>query len=181
MVPLSQRHRATQRRLAFSSRVVQDVGMGQPPRPIDAVTRGLAAGAIGTAAMTAAQTLYLRATGGEPSDTPAEVGQRIVEGVLQRGVPPERRPLLNTAMHWSYGMSWGAVYGIAAGSARSQPGVVAGGLTFGLAVWAASLMHLPAMKLAPPLWKQPPSAIAPDLGFHLVYGLGVAAGYRVLS
>jgi len=55
--------------------------------PLGAAARGLVAGAVGTAAMTAAQTAYLKATGDEQSSTRAEVGTRIIEGVLQREVP----------------------------------------------------------------------------------------------
>ena len=58
--------------------------------------------------MTAAQTAYLKSTGGEQSSTPAEVGARIIEGVFQRKVPKGRMELLNNAMHWAYGTSWGA-------------------------------------------------------------------------
>lgn len=41
---------------------------------------------------------------------------------------------------------------------------------------------LPAMKLAPPIWEEhSPSTIAPDLGFHLVYGVGVAAAFNLVE
>ena len=147
--------------------------------PRGAVAAGLVAGATGTAVMTAAQTAYYKATRAEPSDTPPEVAKRIVRGVLQRDVSEDRTPLLNNVMHWGYGSSWGVVLGIAA--ADGSDGVVKTGLLFGTGVWAASLVHLPAMGLSPPIWKMPPSSIAPDVGFHLVYGLGAAAGLRALQ
>jgi uncharacterized membrane protein YagU involved in acid resistance len=52
---------------------------------------------------------------------------------------------------------------------------------FGTTVWGASLVELPAMKLAPPVWEQPPAEVALDLSYHLVYGLGVAAAFAVLD
>lgn len=55
------------------------------------------------------------------------------------------------------------------------------GIVFGLVVWGASLVHLPAMKLAPPVWEMAPSSIAPDVGFHLLYGVAVAETHRALS
>ncbi len=56
------------------------------------------------------------------------------------------------------------------------------GIGFALTVWGASQVELPAMKLAPPIWENPdPKALAPDLGFHLVYGVAVATAYKVLS
>ena len=139
-----------------------------------AITRGVLAGAAGTAVMTAAQTAYYKATGAEGSTTPAEVGKRVIRGVLQREVSDDQTETLNTVMHWGYGSTWGTLYGIA----TRQPTL---GLAFGTMVWGASLVELPAMQLSPPIWELKPSAIAPDLGFHLVYGIAVAAAHRALS
>lgn len=147
--------------------------------PLRAVKSGIAAGAGGTAVMTAAQMAYYKATGAQASTVPAQVARRIVGGVLRRDLPPEGaqgiEPALNTAMHWLYGTSWGALFGLTA--AGRQPG---SGVMFGLVVWGASLVQLPAMKLARPIWKQDLSAIAPDLCFHLLYGTATAAAYRAL-
>lgn len=54
-------------------------------------------------------------------------------------------------------------------------------LAFGTAVWGASLVELPAMGLAPPVWEMPSTSIALDLSYHLVYGAGVAAGYAAVN
>jgi hypothetical protein len=140
------------------------------------LTRGVLAGAVGTAAMTAAQTAYYKATGSESSTVPAEVAKRVIGGVLQRDVPQDRDELLTNAMHWVYGTSWGALLGLAA--AGRSPGT---GVLFGLTVWGASLVHLPAMKLAPPVWEYEPKAIATDVGFHLVYGVAAATAYKRLG
>jgi hypothetical protein len=48
-------------------------------------------------------------------------------------------------------------------------------------VWGASLVELPAMNPAPPVWKYPPDQPASDLGFHLAYGVGVATAHAVLD
>lgn len=81
--------------------------------PLRALGRGLAAGAVGTAVMTAAQTAYYKATGAEGSTVPADVAKRIIRGVLKREVSDEQTETLNTAMHWLYGIGWGALYGLA--------------------------------------------------------------------
>ncbi|MGI8411292.1 MAG: hypothetical protein ACR2LV_01570 [Solirubrobacteraceae bacterium] len=148
--------------------------------PVGAVARGLVAGAAGTAVMTAAQNAYYKATGSESSSTPYEVAKRIVEGVLQREVPAERKEMLNTGMHVFYGTSWGAPYGIMSGSHDSPAPVLSSAIALGVAVWGASLVQLPAMQLAPPVWEYPPKSLATDLGFHLVYGLGTALVFRAL-
>jgi hypothetical protein len=147
--------------------------------PLRAVATGLVAGAAGTAAMTAAQSIYYKKTGAAPSTTPAEVAKRIVRCLLQRDVGDEQTELLNNAMHWAYGTSWGAALGIVAGSACPRPGRA--GLAFGVAVWASSLVELPAMRLAPPVWEWDRPAIATDLGFHLVYGTAAAAAFRAVN
>ncbi len=130
--------------------------------------------------MTAAQTAYYKKTGSESSSTPYEVGKRIIEGVLQRDVPPERKDALNIGMHVVYGTSWGIPYGIMAASPASPPPLLRSAVRLGVAVWGASLVELPAMQLAPPVWKYDPKSIATDLGFHLVYGAGAALAFRAL-
>lgn len=37
------------------------------------------------------------------------------------------------------------------------------------------------MRLAPPVWEYPPTEMALDLSYHLVYGLGVAGAYGLLE
>lgn len=125
--------------------------------------RGLAAGAIGTAAMTSAQMAYLRATGGQPSPAPGDVDRKLVD------VPRGRRAAFNQGMHILYGTSWGAPFALLRGSQRGS------GLLFGMAVWGVSLVELPLLDVAEPPWRQPPSALALDLAFHLVYGTATAA------
>ncbi len=147
--------------------------------PLSAVTSGVAAGVAGTAAMTVAQMAYYKATGTEASTVPAQVARRIFKGVLRRDLPPEGaqgiEPALNSVMHWLYGTSWGVLFGLTAAGRRPGAGVV-----FGLVVWGASLVHLPAMKLAPPVWETDAKQIVPDLGFHILYGTATAAAYRAL-
>lgn len=153
-----------------------------PPRPspLGAALRGLAAAAVGTAAMTTAQTAHIKLTGAEASQAPGEVGRRIVEGVLQRKVPGGKRDELNNAMHAVYGTQWGLPFGLAVGSRRAGPRA-SDGIVLGLAVWAIGLAELPALGLAPPPWKQSPADLATDLGFHLVYGAATGAAYEAFS
>lgn len=148
--------------------------------PAGAVARGVLAGAAGTAVMTAAQTAYYKATGSEASDTPFQVAKRIIEGVLQREVPEGSEDALNTGMHVLYGMSWGVPYGLVSGSHDSPQPVLRSAVKFGVTVWSASLVQLPAMQLAPPVWEYDPKSLATDVGFHIVYGLGAALAFRAL-
>jgi hypothetical protein len=87
---------------------------------------------------------------------------------------------LNNAMHVLYGGSWGKVFGLALGRGERAPGP-AQGLVFGAGVWGVSLAMLPALGLADAPWKQPPAALAQDLGFHLIYGAATAAAYEAFT
>ncbi len=150
-----------------------------PPRGLGAAGVGVAAALVGTAAMTSAQVWLYGITGGEASEAPAKVGERILGGLGMK-VKKEQRPGLNTAMHVLYGSSWGLPFGIAFGRGERPPGP-AQGLVFGASVWAASLAMLPALGLADAPWKQPVGALAQDLGFHLVYGTVTAAAYEAFT
>jgi hypothetical protein len=147
--------------------------------PLEAVGLGLVAGAAGTAALTAAQTVVYRLQGSEGSTAPGEVAKRVSEGVLQQPVPDDAMPALNNAAHFAYGTVWGAVYGAVQETAHTP--ALAHGPIFGLGAWAASLLHLPAMKLAPPVWKYSAAGVAQDAGMHLLYGMSVAGAYAGLD
>jgi uncharacterized membrane protein len=139
---------------------------------------GVVAAAVGTAAMTSAQVWLYGITGGEGSEAPAKVGEKVL-GALGIKARKERRPALGTATHALYGTTWGLPFGVVLG--RDGPTGPAKGLAFGFSVWAASLVELPALGVAPPPWKQPPAALAQDLGFHLVYGAATAAAYEAFT
>ncbi len=139
---------------------------------------GLAAAAVGTAAMTSAQKWVYGFTGGEESEAPREVGEKIL-GHFGVKVKKRQRPALNTAMHALYGTGWGLPFGLAFG--RGRPPGPAKGAAFGLNVWLASLVELPALGVASPPWRQSPAALAQDLAFHLVYGAATAAAYEAFS
>lgn len=152
--------------------------------PLAAVLQGLAAGIAGTAVFTAYQALR---GGGEeaapPEDwsetsEPAQVGQRVAEGVFEREVPLERAGLVTNVVHWAYGTGWGAVYALIEESVR-QP--LASGVALTGAVMAADYTLLPAMKLYEPPWRYPAKTLAADFATHLVHGLAIAGAYRALD
>jgi hypothetical protein len=163
--------------------------------PLGAVARGLAAGALGTVAMDVSLFARYRRGGGdgrfapwefssgladwEHAPAPAQVGKRLVEGLFERKLPPQRAALVNNVTHWAYGMLGGAQYGIVAGSLRSPR--IRYGLPFGASVWAASYAVLPAAKLYKPIWEYDLPTLAKDLSAHLVYGFATATALRSLS
>jgi hypothetical protein len=163
--------------------------------PAGAVARGLAAGAIGTAAMDTFLFARYRRNGGDSSawewessagvttwdeaPAPAHVGKRLVEGLFGIELPPTRARLVNNVMHWGYGILNGAPYGVIAGSLPTPR--IRYGLAFGATVWAGDYVILPAAKLYKPIWDYDVKTLADDLSGHLVYGVATAAALRLLS
>ncbi len=141
------------------------------PRSLPSPIRGAVAGLAGTAAMTVAQIAYQRATASPPSTAPADAARKALRRLT--GTRVKRTPGLNLAAHFGYGAGWGAAYSVAAPRPTS-------GVGFGAAVWGASLGLMPAMGLAPPVWRQDPASVGPEVAFHVVYGVATAEADRAL-
>jgi hypothetical protein len=139
---------------------------------------------IGTAIFTGYQELTQREDGPQPprdwseAPDPAKVGRRVVEGVFHRSVPLEKAGLLTNVVHWLYGSSWGAVYGVIEESVQRP---VLSGVALTGAVMGADYTMLPAMGLYKPPWRYPPRVLGRDFANHLVHGLAVAGAYRALE
>jgi len=158
--------------------------------PLAAVGQGLLAGVIGNAIFTGYQALEAKLAGGngaQPekppknwSETaePAQVGHRIAEGVFEEHVPLEKAETMTNVMHWLFGTSWGAVYGIYQETFK-QP--VVSGAALATTVMAFDYTVLPAMKLYKKPWEYAPSTLAKDYAKHFVYGFSVAAAYSALD
>lgn len=83
---------------------------------------------------------------------PGEVGRRVLEGVFRHQVSPQQVSCpLTTGVHWAYGTSLG-VLASWHGCYTARSAAVAG----------------------------PPSMLAMDLGFHLIYGFTATAVFRAL-
>jgi uncharacterized membrane protein YagU involved in acid resistance len=152
--------------------------------PLGALGRGLLAGIVGTAAMTAYQELLPGAGDSkdpswEDAPAPAQVARRILSGVFHADVSADKIPLLTSVVHWAYGTAWGAVYGLVQGTVHANP--LLHGLLFGTSVWGLSYAQLVPMGIYEPPWTYPAKTVAKDLSYHLVYGLGVAAAFDTLD
>jgi len=161
--------------------------MSERPSPLEALAFGALAGLAGTALMTGYQELVGRLRGGgtekqprrwRDAPAPAQIGKKVADAVDQK-VTLADAPKLTNAVHWAYGTSWGAAYGLGEGTFASRP--VSHGLGFGTFVWAFSYATLTPLGIYEPPWKYPPKEFAIDLSYHLLYGLGVAGAYRLLE
>lgn len=162
--------------------------------PLGAVVRGAVAGAVGTVALDAYQYALYRSGGGtdapldwetsaglddwDKAAAPAQVGRRLYEGFMQETLPGSSARMVGNITHWSYGISWGALFGLVAASTR--PRRLRGPL-FGTVVWLSSYVILPLAKLYKPIWEYDKKTLAKDWGGHLSYGTATSIAFSVLT
>jgi hypothetical protein len=151
--------------------------------------RGAIAGAAATWAMDQVTTVMLALQA--PEVTAQEEAARAkgkssvtnlvdrVESETSLVVPPQQRPLVETAVHYALGAVPGALYGVA----RHIPFVRAGnGLLFGLGVFAANDEYLNArLGLASPPSAYPPETHMRGLAGHAVLGVATETGIQLLG
>lgn len=138
------------------------------------VGRGLAAGAIGTAAMTASSSLEARLRGREASTAPADAMGTVL-GVEPSSEQGERR--FNTAAHWGYGTAWGAVRGLIASTGLGP--VASSAAHLGL-VWGSEQVVLPATDASSPATRWPLREVGIDVLHHAVYAAATGLAFTWL-
>ena len=166
--------------------------------PLGAVLRGVVAGLAGVVAMDAVLYARYRRGGGahgpirwdfggpnrwDDISAPGTLGKHLYEGFTQRPLAAKRARLTNNLMHWGYGAAWGGIYGLVIGSMgrRRLSGSTLTGPLFGVAVWGASYVILPAAGLYKPIWKYDSETLLKDLRPHLAFGTAVDLVFRVFA
>ncbi len=162
--------------------------------PIRSLVRGAVAGAVGTLAMDLVWYSRYRRGGGEDgfadwdlststssfdeAAAPAQVGRRLA-GAVGVELPDDAAGLTNNVVHWTTGIQWGALYGLATAARRPvHPGW---GLALGPTAWGSAYVLLGAAGIYQPIWNYDAETLAKDLSAHLVFGLATATAYRVLA
>jgi hypothetical protein len=141
----------------------------------EAVGKGLFAGAVGTAAMTASSTLEARLRGRGASTTPAQAAAKVL------GVEPKdeaSRMRFSNIVHWGYGIAWGGARGLLTAAGLSGP--VATVAHFAI-VWGSEQVMLPALEVAPPVTEWGAKEIAIDAFHHGVYATVTGIAYSLLD
>jgi hypothetical protein len=139
------------------------------------VGKGLAAGLVGTAAMTVSSTVEMKLRGRKPSSAPADAAAKVL-GVQPVGEDEKQR--FATIVHWAYGTSWGAVRGLLAALGLRGPAAAAAHLG---AVWGTEVVTLPALRVAPPVTEWGATEVAIDLWHHAVYATTTSLAYEWLD
>ena len=161
--------------------------------PLGVLAKGAIAGVAGTAAMDLFQYLQYRAGGGsggpvtwefssvpgwDGAPAPAQIGKRVFEALFARTLSDRAANRVNNVMHWGYGISWAAAFGIVTGSAsRSRARL---GPVFGTVVFLADYVVLPPTGLYQPIWTYDAKTLGKDWASHLVYGTVSGTSLRAL-
>jgi hypothetical protein len=161
---------------------------------VGSIVRGVDASALGTLAMDTVLFRRYRGAGGRSSflpwessegveswdqaPAPARVAKVLLGRVTGVDVAPHYARLLNNVMHWGFGLTAGAGFGLVMGSRRPR---VWYGLPFGAAVWAGGYVVLPRLGIYDEIWEYDAETLAKDLSAHLIFGTATAAAYSFLS
>ena len=137
--------------------------------------RGMAAGLVGTAAITASMTLEGKL---RHKAEPTAAGEAVERILNVKPAGEDERLRLSRLVHWMYGTAWGAIRGVL-GQAR-VPDPWATALHYG-AVSATAMVMPPAIGVMPPPKELPAREMATSALHHLVYALAVTAAWRALD
>src|SRR4051812_30122398 len=76
----------------------------------------------------------------DEAPAPGQMGRKVLAAVTGRDVPVERAAAVSNVMHWAYGTSWAAAYGLLGARGRRWWS----GPVFGSLVWGSGYVVLPA-------------------------------------
>jgi hypothetical protein len=148
------------------------MGMG---RLAAAAGKGVVAGAIGTAAITASQMIEQKVRGREPSTAAAEAVENVLD-IEPKYSKAEQR--LNNVAHFGYGTAWGVPRGLLGAFGL---GTIPATLLHFVGVQAAAMVVVPKTTDSPPPTEWPKQEIAVETLHHLVYAAGAGAAYAFLD
>ena len=171
--------------------------MSEYMTPLGAIARGITAGIGGTLilslAMKEVPSLLAKAGIDLPSDTrksgagggrnaakPVErLAGKLASDVFDKRLDKKQKQVAGQALHWAYGLGWGAFYGIMR-SSLPFPGIVQGTVLAGImGVTAATI--IPSMRLTPPLDEIPTERKALQQTYILFYAWTTALLFGLLT
>ena len=140
------------------------------------IGKGLAAGLVGTAAMTVSSTLEAKLRGREFTNAPAKAAEKVLG--IDHFESPQAESRFSNLVHWGYGTGFGALRGVL-GSTPLPP--KAATAAHGAAVWGQAVVMLPTLDVAPPITLWGKEEIAIDVFHHVVYATATGLAYEFLS
>jgi hypothetical protein len=140
-----------------------------------AIGKGLLAGLVGTAAITLSQMIEMRITKRKVSEAPTKVVAQVAD---VKPVTDEAKEKVTQKIHWTYGTSWGIARGLL--GLTSLPAWAAIAAHFS-ALWATSLVMLPAFDAGPKITEEEPKTVAIDVMHHAVYAIAAGLTYDAID
>lgn len=123
--------------------------------------------------------------GADPADhpdsmPPTVIVNRVFEKVVGRKPGDNMKLRATAAVHWGFGLSFALGYAVLRVHA---PKIGSGlGAPAGLALYVATHgSAVPAMRVQPPPWKMPTSAVAWEAGSHVMYGATLDLSLRAVD
>ena len=115
-----------------------------------------------------------------PENPTVAVAETVSREVLDRPLRQSEKQPAGTAVHYAFGMTMGALYGVLT---ELAPATRSGfGLAYATAVWLiADEILVPSLKLSAPPTEYPASKHLEGLGAHLVYGATTEGIRRALQ
>ncbi len=153
-----------------------ELTQGKRMEILEAIGLGLAAGAIGTVALTVAEKLEMKLTGREPSTVPGQVGTQLSGGDPE--THPSRVRRLNPVVHWAHGISLGAVRGLLDVAGL---GPLAATLLFYPIVFGGDAAIYKTLGIAPAPWNWTRTALLTDLFGKAVLAFATSGAYILLD
>lgn len=143
---------------------------------LGALTRGMLAGAVGTAAMTLSERLEMTVTGRQASRVPGEVAAHLLPGKSPGAASDVEQ--LNTPMHWAHGITMGAARGLLDASGMRGPSATAAHFAL---VWGGDALLYRALGVADVPWRWSGDELAADMLHKGVYAVVTGAVYDALA
>jgi hypothetical protein len=140
------------------------------------IGKGLVAGFLGTAAMTASSTLEARLRGRAASSAPARATAKVLG--IKEFEDDIAKARFNDLSHWGYGTGWGVLRGLLDAIGLSPKAATA---AHGAAIYGAAQVTLPALEVAPPAVFWPKEEIAIDAFHHAVYAAATGLAYELIA
>ena len=143
---------------------------------LEAVGLGLAAGAVGTVALTFAERAEMALTGRDASTVPGQVGEKLAG--RDPNTSGELVEPLNGPVHWSHGIGLGAVRGLLDPAGL---GPLAATLVFYPLVWGGDAALYRALGIADVPWRWERADLLRDLYGKAVLAFATSGAYIALG
>jgi uncharacterized membrane protein YagU involved in acid resistance len=122
----------------------------------------------------------IKSGNGQKTEEPTEkLAEKVATDVLETPPEEDTKEMAGQAIHWGYGITWGAFYGLAQNQLQLSPHLH--GLLFGTLVATVASTLVPAMGVAPPPTEQPMSTNTTMMSLNLLYGWVTAMTFDALE